>query len=101
MFMFVVSITRNTIALRLHCPSARQALDLRQPTRPTPAYLHEIPSVIALETKATPTVQFHLTHNSGAIAYRLRGLIYWGEFHFVSCIIDRSGQVWFHDGITT
>ncbi len=65
------------------------------------AYLHEIPSVIALETKATPTVQFHLTHNSGAIAYRLRGLIYWGEFHFVSRIIDRSGQVWFHDGITT
>jgi hypothetical protein len=65
------------------------------------AYLDEIPSVIALETKATPGVQFRLTHNSGAIAYRLRGLIYWGEFHFVSRIIDRSGQVWFHDGMTT
>ena len=36
MFMFVVSITRNTTALRFHCPSERQALDLRQPTRPTP-----------------------------------------------------------------
>lgn len=65
------------------------------------AYLDEIPCVIALETKATPNVQFHLPHSSGAIPYRLRGLIYFGEFHFVSRIIDRSGQVWFHDGMTT
>jgi len=65
------------------------------------AYLDEIPTVIALEANAKPSVQFRLTHNSGAIAYRLRGLIYWGDFHFVSRIIDKSGQVWFHDGMTT
>ena len=65
------------------------------------AYLDEIPSMIALEANARPSAQFRLRHNSGAIAYRLRGLIYWGDFHFVSRIIDKSGQVWFHDGMTT
>jgi Helitron helicase-like domain at N-terminus/PIF1-like helicase len=65
------------------------------------AYLDEIPSVIALETQARPSVQFRLSHSLGAINYRLKGLIYWGEFHFVSRIIDNNGQVWFHDGMTT
>ena len=64
-------------------------------------YLDEIPSVIALETQARPSVQFRLSHSSGTITYRLKGLIYFGEFHFVSRIIDGSGQVWFHDGMTT
>ena len=36
----------------------------------------EILSMIALETNVMPSVQFRLTHSSGAIAYRLRGLIY-------------------------
>ena len=65
------------------------------------AYLVDIPSVITLEANARPNVQFCLTHISGAIMYRLRGLIYWGHFHFVSRIIDKSGQVWFHNGMTT
>jgi hypothetical protein len=31
----------------------------------------------------------------------LRGLIYFGEFHFVSRIIGLDGNVWYHDGMTT
>jgi hypothetical protein len=31
----------------------------------------------------------------------LRGLIYFGEFHFVSRIITLDGKVWFHNGMTT
>ena len=64
--------------------------------------LDQIPCVFALEsTGAIPSVQLRLTHGSGAITFNLRGLIYWGNFHFVSRIVDKSGQVWFHDGITT
>jgi hypothetical protein len=30
----------------------------------------------------------------------IRGLIYHGDFHFISCIIGTDGMVWYHDGIT-
>ncbi|KAH9855420.1 hypothetical protein C2E23DRAFT_723963 [Lenzites betulinus] len=33
--------------------------------------------------------------------WSLRGLIYWGSDHFTSRYIDRSGDVWYNDGITT
>jgi hypothetical protein len=31
----------------------------------------------------------------------IKGLIYHGDFHFTSCIIENDGSVWFHDGMTT
>ncbi|KAI0644145.1 hypothetical protein C8Q79DRAFT_913509 [Trametes meyenii] len=33
--------------------------------------------------------------------YRLCGLIYFGKFHFTCRVVSRSGEVWFHDGMTT
>ncbi|KAI0026529.1 hypothetical protein K488DRAFT_66248, partial [Vararia minispora EC-137] len=33
--------------------------------------------------------------------YKLRGIIYYGGAHFTSCIINKSGQVFYHDGIET
>ena len=33
--------------------------------------------------------------------YRLCGLIYFGEFHFTSRIVDHSGEVYYHDGMKT
>ncbi|KAF8896912.1 hypothetical protein CPB84DRAFT_1681957 [Gymnopilus junonius] len=33
--------------------------------------------------------------------FRLHGIIYSGQGHFVSRIIDDQGTIWFHDGITT
>lgn len=32
--------------------------------------------------------------------YHLRGLVYGGDFHFTSRIVDISGQVWYADGMT-
>ncbi|KAJ7633729.1 hypothetical protein B0H17DRAFT_961649 [Mycena rosella] len=32
---------------------------------------------------------------------KLRGVIYGGQGHFTSRIIDRAGNMWFHDGIST
>ena len=31
--------------------------------------------------------------------YHLRGLVYYHEQHFMSCIVGPCGMVWFHDGI--
>ena len=33
--------------------------------------------------------------------YRLCGVIYFGNGHFVSRIIDKSGDIWYHDGAST
>lgn len=33
--------------------------------------------------------------------YRLCGLIYFGKFHFTCRVVDKHGDVWFHDGIKT
>ena len=31
-------------------------------------------------------------------SYRLCGVIYFGDFHFTSRIIDRKGNIWYYDG---
>ena len=33
--------------------------------------------------------------------YRLCGVIYFGNGHFVSRIVDKSGDIWYHDGAKT
>ncbi|KAJ7662405.1 hypothetical protein B0H17DRAFT_953120, partial [Mycena rosella] len=35
------------------------------------------------------------------IKMRLRGVIYGGQGHFTCRFFDRTGCMWFHDGITT
>ena len=36
-----------------------------------------------------------------ATTLHLEGLVYHGGYHFTCQIIDESGNIWFHDGITT
>ncbi|KAI0713347.1 hypothetical protein C8Q76DRAFT_621326 [Earliella scabrosa] len=31
--------------------------------------------------------------------YRLAGIVYYHNLHFVCRVIDKGGQVWFHDGV--
>jgi hypothetical protein len=31
----------------------------------------------------------------------LRGIVYYGSYHYTSRIVDVGGHVWFHDGMTT
>ena len=31
----------------------------------------------------------------------LKGIIFWNNFHFTNVIIDDTGVMWAHDGITT
>ena len=44
---------------------------------------------------------FTVNINGQIITYILSGVIYFGNYHFTSRIIDKSGLIWFHDGIAT
>ncbi|KAJ7882877.1 hypothetical protein B0H13DRAFT_1623774, partial [Mycena leptocephala] len=33
--------------------------------------------------------------------FKLRGIMYRGKNHFTCKFIDRQGEIWFHNGITT
>lgn len=33
--------------------------------------------------------------------YKLKGMIYFGQFHFTARFVDSTGDVWYHDGIQT
>ena len=38
---------------------------------------------------------------SACATLHLKGLVYHGGYHFTCWIIDESGNIWFHDGMTT
>ncbi|KAJ6549529.1 hypothetical protein DFH09DRAFT_926103 [Mycena vulgaris] len=44
-------------------------------------------------------LRFDLNGNTQILL--LRGIIYVGNFHFTSRLVDSDGRVWFHDGIRT
>src|SRR6266550_3563957 len=44
---------------------------------------------------------FTVNINEQIITYILSGVIYFGNYHFTSRILDKSGLIWFHDGIAT
>jgi hypothetical protein len=65
----------------------------------------EFPSVLvfdhsAFNIKPSKDIKFR-TEDNQTIKYRLRGLLYFGSFHFTSRILSPEGDVWFHDGIQT
>lgn len=39
--------------------------------------------------------------NGSNFDYKLRGIIYYGSNHFTARVMTVTGQVWFHNGITT
>ncbi|KAJ7751152.1 hypothetical protein B0H16DRAFT_1265982, partial [Mycena metata] len=45
--------------------------------------------------------KLHLNLNGTTHVLLLRGIIYYGSFHFTPRIIGTDGRVWFHDGMTT
>jgi len=49
--------------------------------------------------KPSKNIKFAGTGNR-LIKYKLQGLLYFGNFHFTSCIISPEGDVWYHDGMT-
>ena len=61
----------------------------------------EPPSFIVLSVFDDVAVNMERSMNAAGYDYKLRGLIYHGEHHFSSRVIDNIGGIWFHDGIHT
>ena len=65
----------------------------------------DLPIIISFELKDKSTELNSFVsvkqHTGTAIRYRLAGVVYFGDLHFVARIIRQDGQVWYHDGITT
>ena len=40
-------------------------------------------------------------HKEKVKTFRLRGVTYFGNFHYTSRVIDEHSNVWYHDGIST
>lgn len=54
-----------------------------------------------LSNEAILAYSFSLPTIRGKVNYRLRGIVYYGNYHFTSRIISENGTVWYHDGQTT
>ena len=44
---------------------------------------------------------FTISIENTETSYKLRGIIYFGDSHFIARVISDNDMVWFHDGITT
>jgi hypothetical protein len=80
-----------------NCPRCSAAL--RQPIA-----FKAVPNLLVFEinsrnVKISKTIKF--VQGDETVVLNIRGLIYYGEFHFTSRIIGSEGNVWYHDGMTT
>src|SRR6266540_3266875 len=66
---------------------------------------NDLPQVIAFELRDKSTLldsTIQVKQLTGTqLTYRLAGVVYFGDMHFVTRIVRQDGQIWFHDGITT
>jgi hypothetical protein len=62
---------------------------------------HKIYAVDVTDRNVTLSRTVKIQGSTRATTLHLRGLVYHGGFHFTCRIIDESGNIWFHDGMTT
>jgi hypothetical protein len=70
----------------------------------TAVYVSEILELMLFDCQLinlAPELELNIKFENRIYYYRLCGLIYSGQGHFVSRIIDKHGLIWFHDGIET
>ena len=60
-----------------------------------PAFLYLIPRLINLN------IETEIKLPDSDERYRLCGVVYFDNNHFVSRVVDKSGEIWYHDGIKT
>ena len=64
-------------------------------------HFREPPPFIVLSVAKDLTVNMERAMTAGGYNYKLKGLLYHGDHHFSSRVIDEAGGIWFHDGIHT
>jgi hypothetical protein len=79
------------------CPKCFAAL--RQPIA-----FKAVPNLLIFEinsdnVRISKTIEF--VQGDETVVLNVRGLVYYGEFHFVARIIGSQGNIWYHDGIVT
>jgi hypothetical protein len=62
---------------------------------------HKIYAVDVTDRNVTLSRTVKIQGLTRATTLHLRGLVYYGDYHFTCRIIDDSGNIWFHDGMTT
>jgi hypothetical protein len=62
---------------------------------------HKIYAVDVTDRNVTLSRTVQIQGSVRATTLHLKGLVYYGDFHFTCRIVDESGNIWFHDGMTT
>ena len=65
---------------------------------------HKTPKILLFsinDSSLKVTKNLTLDNGNENVAYTIKGVIYFGEFHFTSRVFSSDDTVWFHDGITT
>jgi len=85
------------VRVRNKCPNCN--LQLMQQIQYT-----TLPNLLVLEYSTSNIVTSHeiwVKVNDELKALHLRGIVYYGGYHFTSRFISECGTAWYHDGITT
>ena len=62
---------------------------------------HKLYAVDVTDRNVTLSGTVKIQGSVRATTLHLKGLVYHGDYHFTCRIIDESGNIWFHDGMTT
>ena len=75
-----------------HCPECHTPMVLSMEYEVAPHFVaiinHEIKIIVDNEI-VLPGID---------IRYRLCGIVYYANYHFVCRVVDKSGGIWYHDG---
>ena len=86
------------------CHHTRSTCPICQTALKQHVFYKEVPHILALEYPMKNIVTSHWLHfetDDGVKALTLRGVVYYGAYHFTSRIVSASGHVWYHDGMST
>ena len=70
----------------------------------TTIHFNETPKIYAVDVTDRNVTLSRTVKTQGSVRatiVHLKGLVYYGGYHFTCQIIDESENIWFHDGITT
>jgi len=62
---------------------------------------HKIYAIDVTDRDVTLSKTVKIQGSARATTLHLKGLVYHGDYHFTCRMIDESGNIWFHDGMTT
>jgi hypothetical protein len=94
-----ISVWMNSTQNETHekCPVCRS--DLKQPI-----FFNEPPRILVFDIQSSTIKldkKIKFVHDNQDTILKLRGIVYYGNFHFTAQIVSTAEIVWYHDGMTT